>query len=120
MFVPDLRATKAVLVVWAMHGCGACDKYLPVLSERIQAHAANGAPFHIWSPGEPILTGEILVLYYDAAAKSDELQNLADRLGVTATPTTCLMTRHGVHKVEGSIPPDQIDQLLIAAQHANR
>jgi hypothetical protein len=119
MLVPDLRGTKAVLVVWAMHGCPACDQYLPQLTERIAAHAADGAPFHIWAPGEAIYRGRILVLFYDAASKDEELQDLADRLGVTATPTTCLMTRTGVHKVEGSMTPDKIDQLLIAAQNAN-
>jgi hypothetical protein len=119
-FVPDLRGTKAVLVVWAMHGCPPCEKYLPKLTEKLAAHTANGVPFHIWSPGQPIYAGHILVLFYDAASKDEELQNLADRLGVSATPTTCLMTRTGVHKIEGGMSDDKIDELLIAAQSANR
>ena len=120
MFVPDLRNTKVVIVVWAQHGCPACDKYLPQLTERIETHQATyGTPFHVWSPGEPIGEGEILVLFYDAASKNDELQDYADKLGVKATPSTYLLTRHGVHKIEGAIPDDQIDTLLNAAYHAN-
>jgi hypothetical protein len=120
MYLPDIRGAKAVIVVWAMHGCPACDQYLPKLMERIEAHTAYGAPFHVWSPGQPIAKGEILVLFYDAASKNDELQDLADRLGVTATPTTCLMTRKGVSKIEGAVPPIKIDEMLFAARNANR
>ena len=118
--VPDLRNTKAVIVVFAMHGCGPCEQYLPELRDRIEEFTAAGAPFRIWSPGQPISPGEILVLFYDAASTDDELQDLADRIGVSATPTTCLMTRTGVSKIEGSMPRAKIDQLLLAAQNANR
>lgn len=74
----------------------------------------------MWSPGEEISPDEIPVIYYDAAAQNDELQNFADRLGITAAPTTCLMTRNGTYKVEGAIALGDIDKLLIAAQNANR
>jgi Thioredoxin-like domain len=120
MLVPDVSNAKAVIVVFAMHGCPPCGDFLPRFMERVDTYAANGAPFHVWSPGEEITAGSILVLFYDAASKNDELQDLADRLGVTATPTTCLMTRSGVSKIEGSIPQDKIDQLLGAALQANR
>lgn len=120
MLVPDLRRTKAVLVVFAMPGCGACDDYLPKFMERIEAYIAVGAPFIVWSPGQQIRPGQIPVLLYDAASKADELQDFADRLKVTATPSTYLLTRTGTHKVEGSIQPAEIDKLLVSAQHANR
>jgi hypothetical protein len=120
MFVPDLRNTKAVIVVFAMHGCPPCEEYLPRLTERLQEHAAGGAPFHVWSPGEPIYPGTIPVLFYDAASKDDELQDFADRLKISATPTTCLLTRAGTSKIEGSMSPDKIDQLLVSARNANR
>jgi hypothetical protein len=126
MFVPDLRNAKAVIVVFAMHGCPPCEEYLPMLRERLEAHNASNrrwnasGPFHIWSPGEPIYPGTIPVLFYDAASTDDDLQNLADRLKISATPTTCLLTRTGTSKVEGSMSPDKIDQLLLSAQNANR
>ena len=118
--IPDLGQIKALIVVFAMHGCGPCEEFLPRLAQKIDAAQKAGVPLHVWSPGEPIAPGEIPVLYYDAAAQSDELQDFADRLGITATPTTCLMTRGGTYKVEGSMAPDDIDRLLGAAQNANR
>lgn len=120
MFVPDLRNTKAVIVVFAMHGCPPCEEYLPQLRERLEAHIAHGAPFHIWAPGEQIYPGTIPVLFYDAASEDDELQALADRLKISATPSTCLLTRTGTSKVEGSMSADKIDQLLLSARNANR
>jgi hypothetical protein len=120
MYVPDLRNTKAVIVVFAMHGCPPCEEYLPRLTERLGAHAAKGTPFYIWSPGEPIYPNTIPVLFCDAASTDDELQNFADRLKISATPTTCLLTRTGTSKVEGSMSADKIDQLLLSARNANR
>src|SRR5262245_20735674 len=120
MLIPDLRSTKAVIVVFAMHGCGACDDYLPKLMERVEAHAAHGAPFLVWSPGQKIRPGQIPVLLYDAASKNDELQDFAYRLQVKATPSTYLLTRTGTHTIEGSVASAEIDRLLVSAQHANR
>lgn len=117
--IPDLRQTKAILVVFAMHGCGACDTFLPVLMERLDAHNARGATFRVWSPGETLAPGMIPVLFYDAASGNDQLQNLADRLGVTATPSTYLLTRTGTFKTEGSMTPEAIDKLLVSARNAN-
>jgi hypothetical protein len=59
-------------------------------------------------------------MIYNAAAEDSELQAFADRLGVAATPTTAMMTRRGVTKLEGSLEDAQIDQLLYAAAQANR
>jgi hypothetical protein len=119
-YIPDLRRTNVVLVVWAMHGCGPCNTYLPQFMERVEAHAAAGAPFRVWSPGQPIKPGEIPVLFYDAASKDDGLQDFADRLGVAATPTTYMLTRTDTVKLEGAKSPDEIDRLLESAQRANR
>ena len=120
MLIPDLQRTKAVLVVFAMHGCGPCEAFLPKLMDRIDAHNAHGAPFHVWAPGQALHQGTIPVLLYDAASENTELQDLADRLGVSATPTTCLLTRSGTTKIEGLMQPDAIDRLLNAAKSANR
>lgn len=120
MYVPDLRNTKAVIVVFAMHGCPPCEEFLPRFTDRLGQYAAAGAPFYVWSPGEQIYPGTIPVLFYDAASTDDELQNLADRLKISATPTTCLLTRSGVTKVEGAMTDAKIDQLLTSAQAANR
>lgn len=117
----DLRNTRALVVVWAMPGCGACDEYLPVFLERVAiAQKTHGVPFKVISGNQKVEPGEIPILLYDAAAENEGLQDFADRLGVTATPTTCMLTRHGTTKIEGAIPAGEIDKLLYAAHRANR
>ncbi len=116
--VPDLRNTRVIVVVWAMPGCGACDDYLPKFLARVDAFNQNGAPFLVWSPGKAIAPGQIPVLLYDAASTDAELQDFADKLKVTATPTTCVLTHWNTSKIEGAVPEDQIDEILMAAQSA--
>jgi hypothetical protein len=118
--VPDLANTSVLVIVWAMPGCGACDEYLPMFLKQVAAHQGHGAPFHVWRPGQALEPGQIPVLLYDAASEDEELQALADRLGVSATPTTCLLTRWTAQKVEGAISASDVDQLLYTAQRANR
>jgi hypothetical protein len=116
----DLRNTSVLIVVWAMPGCGACDQYLPEFTKRVNALKKRGAPLHIYQPGDVLEPGQIPVMFYDAAAENEELQAFADKLGVTATPTTCVMTKRGTTKVEGAIPPGDIDKLLVDALNANQ
>lgn len=118
--IPDLRNTRVLVVVWAMPGCGACDDYLPKFLARVDAFRAQGVPFNVWAPGQPLLATDIPVLLYDAASKDEELQDFADKLKVTATPTTCVLTRSNTAKIEGAVPDDEIDQILDAAQRSNR
>lgn len=117
---PDLRHTRALLVVFVMPGCGACEEYLPRLLKLINQHQMAGAPFHVWQPGDPLRPGMIPVLIYDAASEDPELQAFADRLKITATPTTALMTRTNTARVEGAIDDAQAHRLLMAAAQANR
>lgn len=117
---PDLQNVRVLLLVFAMPGCGACDEYLPRFEKHVRAFQRQGVPFHFWRPGQPIAAGSIPVLVYDAAADNVELQAFADRLGITATPTTAMMTRTNTAKIEGAIDDDHIDRLLYAAATANR
>jgi len=116
----DLRNTKVLIAVFAMPGCGACDEYLPRFGRQVRRFQQAGAPFHIWHPGDEIVPGMIPVLIYDAAADNAELQAFADRLKIVATPTTAMLTRPSVVKVEGAIDDAQIEQLLRSAAVANR
>jgi thiol-disulfide isomerase/thioredoxin len=116
----DLRDVNALLLVFAMPGCGACDEYLPRFEKLVKVYRAQGAPFQPWQPGQQIARGTIPVLVYDAAADNTELQAFCDRLGITATPTTALMTRKNTAKIEGAIDNEQIERLLQAAMNANR
>jgi len=119
MIPTDLANTRAIVVVFAMHGCGACDDYLPKFMDRVAAWQEAGVPFHVWSPGDQLAPGQIPVLLYDASAQSDELQGFADKLAVKVTPTTYVMTRWNTAKAEGSISDDKIDGLLRSAYRAN-
>lgn len=119
MIPTDLSNTRALVVVFAMHGCGACDDYLPKFMERIEAWQAAGVPFHVWSPGDQLEPGQIPVLLYDASAQDDDLQGFADKLSVKVTPTTYVMTRWNTTKAEGSIDADKLDGLLRSAYRAN-
>ncbi|MGH7176517.1 MAG: thioredoxin fold domain-containing protein [Tepidisphaeraceae bacterium] len=116
----DLRNTRVMVVVWAMPGCGACDEYLPIFEQRLTWFRKNGAPFHIWRPGDVLSKGQIPVMFYDAASDNEELQAFADRLGVSATPTTYVIAQSGSLKVEGLVPEAEIDDLLHTAIDANR
>jgi thiol-disulfide isomerase/thioredoxin len=117
---PDLRHTRALIVVFVMPGCGACEEFLPRLLKLVAQHQAAGTPFRVWQPGQPLHPGEIPVLIYDAASEDAELQAFADRLKITATPTTALMTRTNTARVEGAIDDAQASRLLLAAAQANR
>jgi len=119
MIPTDLSNTRALVVVFAMHGCGACDDYLPKFMDRVAAWQEAGAPFHVWSPGDQLAPGQIPVLLYNASTQDDELQGFADRLSVKVTPTTYVMTRWKTSKLEGSISDEKIDGLLRSAYHAN-
>ena len=113
----DLGNTRVLLVVFAMPGCGACDEYIPKFLRKVKAH---GAPFRVMDADAQAAPGEIPVMLYDAASENKELQEFADSLGITATPTTCLMTRRaGTVKIEGAVPPAEVDQLLQDALSAN-
>ena len=113
---PDLRNVRVIVVVFAMPGCGACDDYLPKFMHAVRQHQRWGAPFHVWRPGLPIHPGTIPVLLYDAASPDPALQDFADRLQIEATPTTAVLGRRSVHKVEGSLGPMEIDNLLYVAR----
>lgn len=114
----DLRHTRAVIVVFAMHGCGPCEEYLPRFTKHVERLKRLQYPFVIMRPGGQLEPGQIPVMIYNAAAEDTELQTLADRLGINATPTTALLTRRDTIKLEGALDDAQIDQLLYAATQA--
>jgi hypothetical protein len=116
----DLSQTRVVVAVFAMHGCGPCEEFLPRFTAHVERFQRTGYPFVLLRPGAKLKPGQIPVMIYDAAADNTELQAFADRLGVAATPTTAMLTRRGVTKLEGSLEDTQIDQLLYAAAQANR
>lgn len=116
----DLSHTRVLVVVFAMHGCGPCEEFLPRFKAQVERFKRSGYPFVMVSPGSELEPGQIPVMIYDAASEDGELQTFADRIGVSATPTIAMMTRRDTVKIEGSMDDRQIDELLYAATQANR
>lgn len=116
----DLRNVKSLIIVFAMPGCPACEDYSPRLYRMIEGFKRHGVPFLIYNNGT-IQRGQIPVLVYDGASTDAGVQALCDQYGVTAMPTTVLLTRNGKpQKIEGAIPDDELYQLLASAAIANR
>lgn len=119
-----LDEQKVVVLVFAMHGCPACDHYLPRFITEADALSRQLAPqgiAFVVNPEAQPPAGTIPVLVFDAAADDAEVQKLADRFGVQATPTTVVAARGpGSFKVEGSLANNQIQWVLLMASEAAR
>ncbi len=86
---------QPAVFVFAMHGCGACEEYLP----RFQQLAG---PYR----------RQIPIGIYDVA-KGGRAAMLGDKLGVKATPTTIVMDGHGrLQRFVGALGNTAINQLL--------
>lgn len=93
----DLSRARVVVIVFTMPGCGACEEYLPRFKPLAAEATAAGVP----------------VLYFNAASDRADIQALANRFQVVATPTTIIAPRGRGHtKLEGSIDTREIRQLL--------
>jgi thiol-disulfide isomerase/thioredoxin len=112
----DLTPHKVVVIVFAMPECGACEAYIPRLAARAGKHA--GA-FQVYPSTRP-RAAAIPILVYDVASPDRDVQALADRYAVSATPTTLVLRRGpGSFKVEGGLDDAQIDHLLHIAREAH-
>lgn len=117
----DLDKQKVVVIVFAMGECPACENYLPRFISEVEALRAHGYPFVVYVPGQPIAPNAIPVLVYDAGSPDATIQGIADRYGVSATPSTLVLTRGpGSFKTEGALANNQISWLLNMANEANR
>jgi len=82
--------------VFAMHGCSACDEYLPRF-KQLSGPLRNQMPIGI----------------YDLAKDGLGATNFAGKLGVQATPTTVVMDRRGrLHRYVGAVGNAVIRELL--------
>lgn len=119
--LPSLDNHKVAVVVFAMGECPACEHYLPRFVAEVEALRAQNYPFLVWAPGAAIPQGSIPILIYDAASPDVDVQKLADRFKVEATPTTIVMSRGaGSFKCEGGLANNQISWVLMMALEANR
>ena len=107
--------------MFGMHGCPACEDYLPRFFRQLEGFIALGQPFVIYEPGGAIATGQIPVIVCDAASQDPSVVQLADQHHVSGLPTTLLIPRMGFPaKYEGALSDVQIYNLLNAAVATNR
>lgn len=87
--------------VFIQAGCGACVDYKPKF-EHVAAQHPPGAP---------------VVGVYDMATPDRHIRKFAESLGISATPTTVVMTSNGKLKsYVGSLPITQIRALFASAR----
>lgn len=115
-----LEHTKALIVIFAMPGCPACEDYIPRLERQVEGFKNLGHPFRFHDAGGAIVPREIPILVYDTTSKDAELVALCDVHKITNLPTTLLMTRQGVQRIEGGLSDQQVYEMLSTAVNANR
>lgn len=116
----DLRHHNVAIIVFAMHECPACEHYVPRLVEQVNTLRQRGAPLLVYDHGVTVPPQAIPVLVYDASSEDTEVQKLADRFKVEATPTTIVLSRRGSFKCEGNLANNQIEWLLTMAIEENQ
>lgn len=117
----ELNGQRAVIVIFAMGECPACENYLPRFLAEAEALRQQGYPFIVYEPGVPLQPSAIPILIYDAASPNVDVQQFADKYQVTATPTTLVLSRGtGSFKAEGSLANNQIAWILMMASEAQK
>jgi hypothetical protein len=91
---------NVIVALFVMEGCGACHEFYPRFQRMAAAYKQVGIP----------------VLVFDAATQDQEISGLADRWGVSVTPTIVVARRGpGVIKEEGNVDDGRLKQLFDAA-----
>jgi hypothetical protein len=110
-----LANTKVVIVVFAMHGCPACQDYLPRLYRQVEGYQKMGHPLVIYQ-GETLAKGQIPVMVYDSTSQAPDLQNFANLHKIENLPTTLLLPKiGGSERREGALTDQEIYTLLNTA-----
>jgi thiol-disulfide isomerase/thioredoxin len=117
----DLGQARAVIVVFAMPGCPACEEYLPKLDRWVQAHRRVGHPFEYYDLQRGVRDGAIPIAIIDITSPDPGIQAYADQNRLNAMPTTLSFVRgRTVARHEGGLEDREIDQLLAGAVIANQ
>lgn len=117
----NVQNCRAVIIVFAMAGCPACEDYKPRLVREVERWRAQHAPFLIVErdEGQTFAHGEIPVILIDAEAEHDFIQGLADQYKIQGVPATLLLThRAAPEKLEGALDDREIYDLLTRAARA--
>lgn len=116
----SLDQTKALILVFGLPDCPACEEYVPRLTRQIEGFIAYGQPFVLYDNKQPLKPGQIPVIILDAGVDDPNVQALADQHQVEGLPTTVLMTqKHGHYKELGALDDQQIYKLLTTASYYN-
>ena len=108
----DLTHAKAVIIVFVMEGCGACEEYLPRFKAQVAAARRQGHRINFYEDGT-VPAGHVAVVVYDAASPDPSIQAIGDRFAVQGTPSTVVLPRGpGAFKVEGGVTDSQIRWIL--------
>ncbi len=116
----DLAHTKAVIIVFAMKDCPACEEFKPRFEREVARFQAAGYPFD-WYVGKPVEPGRIPVLMLDATTDDPQVNALMDGYKVDGVPVTLLLTLNAPPwKGDGALEDQQIYEVLHSAALANR
>jgi thiol-disulfide isomerase/thioredoxin len=98
---------NVVIVLFVMEGCGACEQFKPIFEAGIQRQRARGI--------------HIPVHEVDISMQDAQVQQLADRLQIKATPTLAILRRGpGAYKVEGPLNRFELADVLAVAERVYR
>lgn len=116
----DLSPFNVAVFVFGMADCPACESYVPRMQHCIEQRQRLGQQIRIYDPethaANPIPPGYVPVLFLDVSTDDKTIQDLADRLKISGTPSTVVMLRGpGTVKFEGDLPTGNIEQILDAA-----
>jgi thiol-disulfide isomerase/thioredoxin len=96
----DPSAAKVIILVFAMQDCPACHEYMPRF-QTVAGQFADRIPYQI----------------LDANAPAN--QQIAERFGIEATPTTMVLRKPvGAIKAEGALSDQEILRLFNVASAA--
>ena len=114
----DVSHLNAIVLVFGMPGCGACEEYIPRLKLRAQAlHEEYRTVVIDEASGtkrkSKVKVGMLPIFIYDVESEDLELQKLADQYEIKAMPTTIVLIRpQGALRLEGAIADGHIDHIL--------
>lgn len=114
-------SSRAVIVVFVMPGCHACEDFKPRFERMVKLFRDHGWPFN-YHRGGPIEAAKgIPILFVDATSEDPTVVQFADSHNVSGMPTTILLTRNAKPaQLLGAVSDEEIHGLLTSACLAAR
>lgn len=113
--------TKAMIIVFAMPDCPACQDYKPRFERLVKGFQDHGCPLVWWRQNQMVLPSQIPIVMIDAGSVDPSIVQLADQYGISGVPATVLCTYNSrPQKLEGALEDHEIYEVLSSAVMANR